>query len=131
MCRICTQEARMFNQASHYDYLNVYNKKNCEIRYLRVVQFHPVFHQWLNVKNAPFHNALSSPSSALIGGRQRQYFRTGKTRRHNHRISTARLFKEGIPMHELERVHDSSFWPSDIQSVPGGMDKTSGECSLC
>ena len=26
----------------------------------------------------------------------------------------SKAFKIGIPMHELERVHDGSFWPSDI-----------------
>jgi hypothetical protein len=30
----------------------------------------------------------------------------------------SKAFKIGIPMHELERIHNSSFWPSDIYCRP-------------
>jgi hypothetical protein len=30
----------------------------------------------------------------------------------------SKAFKIGIPMHELQQVHNSSFWPSDIYCQP-------------
>jgi hypothetical protein len=30
----------------------------------------------------------------------------------------SKAFKIGIPLHELQRVHNSSFWPSDIYCRP-------------
>ena len=56
---------------------------------LAFVQFHPVFHQSLNLKNAPFDIAPQFlVPHAHWWTHQLRYFRTGKTRLHN-RISVA------------------------------------------